>query len=105
MDKPELALSVMKLSMEWVCQSTSSAWHPPTSLTLYILILPSPAAYHLVAQNREFVELQEALILAVDGLVGKQPSSGDHIGGHAVTFSNVSKRVYCWGASSKVTHR
>lgn len=39
---------------------------------------------HLMAEHRELVELQSALILPVDGLVCNQSSRGDHIRGHAI---------------------
>jgi hypothetical protein len=41
--------------------------------------------YHLMSNNRELVELQQALVSPVDHLVAEQPSSSDHVRGHAIT--------------------
>ena len=77
----ELALSVMKLSMEWVCRS----W-----LAKLEGLCPDWCLFwktnHLVTNDGELVDLEPSLVLAVDGLVSEEAGGGNHVGGHAITY-------------------
>ena len=42
-----------------------------------------------MTNDREFIELQCALILSVDGLVSEETGGRDHVGGHAVAWRTV----------------
>jgi hypothetical protein len=45
--------------------------------------------YHLVTQDWELIHHHLRLVFTIDALVGDQPSSGDHIRSHTVTWNSI----------------